>query len=67
MLGLCDQIGCDEIRVAGFVGDHENLARPEESIDADTTRYIDLNNPDVPATSGVNAGKNPQGIAITSL
>jgi len=33
--------------------------------DADTTRYIDLNDPANPATSGANAGKNPQGIAIT--
>ena len=31
-----------------------------------TTRYIDLNDPTVPATSGANAGKNPQGIAINS-
>jgi DNA-binding beta-propeller fold protein YncE len=29
-----------------------------------TTRYIDLNDPANPATSGVNAGKNPQGIVI---
>ncbi|MBI2929822.1 MAG: CHRD domain-containing protein [Verrucomicrobia bacterium] len=36
------------------------------TVDDDTTRYIDLNDPDNPATSGVNAGKNPQGIAITS-
>jgi YVTN family beta-propeller protein len=34
--------------------------------DANTTRYIDLNDPDNPATSGANAGKNPQGIAINS-
>jgi YVTN family beta-propeller protein len=33
--------------------------------DADTTRYIDLNDPANAATSGANAGKNPQGIAIT--
>jgi YVTN family beta-propeller protein len=32
---------------------------------ASTTRYIDLNDPANPATSGANAGKNPQGIAIT--
>jgi YVTN family beta-propeller protein len=31
-----------------------------------TTRYIDLNNPDQPATAGANAGKNPIGIAIRS-
>jgi YVTN family beta-propeller protein len=31
-----------------------------------TTRYIDLNDPDTAATSGANAGKNPQGIAINS-
>jgi len=29
-----------------------------------TTRYIDLNDPVNPATSGDNAGKNPQGIII---
>ncbi len=34
--------------------------------DSDTTRYIDLNEPTDPLTSGANAGKNPQGIAITS-
>ena len=33
---------------------------------ATTTRYIDLNDPDNPVTSGANAGKNPQGIAIKS-
>jgi YVTN family beta-propeller protein len=33
--------------------------------DADTTRYIDLNDPANPATAGSNAGKNPQGIAIS--
>jgi YVTN family beta-propeller protein len=32
--------------------------------DADTTRYIDLNDPDAPETSGINAGKNPIGIVI---
>jgi len=36
------------------------------TVDGNTTRYIDLNNPDNPATRGPNAGKNPQGIAITS-
>jgi YVTN family beta-propeller protein len=36
------------------------------TVDNDTTRYIDLNDPTNPATSGANAGKNPQGIAITS-
>ena len=34
--------------------------------DSNTTRYIDLNDPTLPATAGVNAGKNPQGIAINS-
>jgi YVTN family beta-propeller protein len=29
-----------------------------------TTRYIDLNDPNNPQTSGLNAGKNPLGIAI---
>ncbi|MBI1840845.1 MAG: beta-propeller fold lactonase family protein [Verrucomicrobia bacterium] len=33
--------------------------------DADTTRYIDLNDPFFPLTSGDKAGMNPQGIAIT--
>jgi YVTN family beta-propeller protein len=32
--------------------------------DADTTRYIDLNDPANPVTSGDAAGKNPQGIVI---
>jgi YVTN family beta-propeller protein len=31
---------------------------------ATTTRYIDLNDPADPSTSGVNAGKNPTGIVI---
>jgi YVTN family beta-propeller protein len=34
------------------------------SVDADTTRYIDLNDPVNPATSGDKAGKLPQGIVI---
>lgn len=34
------------------------------TVDADTTRYIDLDDPANAATSGDNAGKNPQGIAI---
>ncbi len=34
------------------------------TVDADTTRYIDLNDPDNAATSGFNAGKNPLGIVI---
>ncbi|MBV1880690.1 MAG: beta-propeller fold lactonase family protein [Pseudomonadales bacterium] len=34
--------------------------------DSDTTRYIDLNDPDNPLTSGNNAGKNPVGIAIAT-
>ena len=34
--------------------------------DANTTRYIDLNDPDNALTSGRNAGKNPQGIVIAS-
>jgi YVTN family beta-propeller protein len=36
------------------------------TVDSDTTRYIDLNDPTNSNTSGVNAGKNPQGIAINS-
>ena len=36
------------------------------TVDGDTTRYIDLNDPANPATRGNNAGKNPQGIAINS-
>lgn len=31
-----------------------------------TTRYIDLNDPDSPATSGANAGKNPIGLVINA-
>ena len=34
------------------------------TVDADTTRYVDLNNPAVAATRGSNAGKNPVGIVI---
>jgi YVTN family beta-propeller protein len=34
------------------------------TVDADTTRYIDLNDPLNPATAGGNAGKNPQGIVV---
>ena len=34
------------------------------TVDADTTRYIDLNDPANPATRGAKAGKNPQGIVI---
>ena len=34
------------------------------TVDADTTRYIDLNDPTNAATSGVKAGMNPQGIVI---
>src|SRR5207247_2456495 len=34
--------------------------------DSNTTRYIDLNEPTNPPTSGLNAGKNPQGIVINS-
>ncbi|HYV30065.1 MAG TPA: beta-propeller fold lactonase family protein, partial [Candidatus Binatia bacterium] len=36
------------------------------TVNDSTTGYIDLNDPTNPATSGANAGKNPQGIAITS-
>jgi YVTN family beta-propeller protein len=35
------------------------------TVDADTTRYIDLNDPQNPVTSGEFAGKNPRGIVIT--
>ena len=34
------------------------------TVDDDTTRYIDLNDPANPQTSGFNAGKNPVGIVI---
>ncbi len=34
--------------------------------DENTTRYIDLNDPANPATSGDNAGKNPQGIVTNN-
>lgn len=40
--------------------------RLEFTEDADTTRFIDLNDPADPRTSGDKAGKNPQGIAITA-
>jgi YVTN family beta-propeller protein len=35
------------------------------TVDADTTRYIDLRDPANPATAGANAGKNPQGLTIS--
>lgn len=35
------------------------------TVDDNTTRYIDLNDPDDPATSGAKAGKNPLGLVIT--
>src|SRR6185369_10426725 len=37
------------------------------TVDADTTRYVDLNDPNVAATRDANAGKNPQGLVINSL
>src|SRR5689334_5621323 len=37
VLGLCDQIGCDEIRAARLIRDYNDLAGPEESIDANPT------------------------------
>lgn len=40
--------------------------RLDFTVDGDTTRYIDLNDPNNPKTSGDSAGKNPQGIAITA-
>jgi YVTN family beta-propeller protein len=36
------------------------------TLDADTTRYIDLNDPVNAATAGDSAGKNPQGIVINA-
>ncbi len=36
------------------------------TVDSDTTRYIDLNDPEKASTRGGRAGKNPQGIVITS-
>ncbi|MBD0281199.1 MAG: hypothetical protein ICV69_03245 [Thermoleophilaceae bacterium] len=38
--------------------------RLDFTVDDDTTRYIDLNDPANPETSGDNAGKLPQGIVI---
>ena len=38
--------------------------RLEFTEDSDTTRYIDLNDPNDPMTSGANAGKNPLGIVV---
>lgn len=37
------------------------------TVDGNTTRYIDLNDPDNAATSGANAGKNPLGIVIRNI
>ncbi len=37
------------------------------TVDDNTTRYIDLNNPDNTNTSGANAGKNPLGMVIRNI
>ncbi|HWQ13398.1 MAG TPA: YncE family protein [Roseiflexaceae bacterium] len=37
------------------------------TVDTDTTRYIDLHDPNNAATSGANAAKNPLGIVIRSI
>ena len=37
------------------------------TVGVSTTRYIDLNDPADPATSGANAGKNPLGIVIRNI
>jgi YVTN family beta-propeller protein len=50
-----------DLLVKVSVGGNGKLAN---TVDADTTRYIDLNDPADPATSGENAGKQPQGIVI---
>jgi YVTN family beta-propeller protein len=42
----------------------DGAGKLSNTVDADTTRYIDLNDPVNAATAGDNAGKNPQGIAI---
>ena len=51
-------------RPAGEGQRRRRTASSRNTVDADTTRYIDLNDPANPATSGDNAGKNPQGIVI---
>jgi YVTN family beta-propeller protein len=52
--------GSDLLVKANVAGD----GKLNNTVDANTTRYIDLNDPNNPATSGDNAGKNPQGIVI---
>src|SRR5262245_15530571 len=42
----------------------DSQGRLSLTTDGNTTRYIDLNDPKNPVTSGANAGKNPQGIVI---
>lgn len=37
------------------------------TVDGDTTRYIDLNDPANGTTNGANAGKNPLGIVVNDL
>lgn len=37
------------------------------TVDDNTTRYIDLNDPDDPDSSGANAGKNPLGIVVRNI
>jgi YVTN family beta-propeller protein len=42
----------------------DSAGKLTNTVDVDTTRYIDLNNPAVSGTSGDRAGKLPQGIVI---
>lgn len=54
--------GSDLLVKANVAGD----GKLSNTVDADTTRYIDLNDPNNPATSGDKAGKNPQGIVVNA-
>jgi hypothetical protein len=42
VLGLRQQVGGDHRRIAGLVGDDENLARPGELVDADGAEHLSL-------------------------
>jgi YVTN family beta-propeller protein len=44
----------------------DGTGKLNNTVDADTTRYIDLNDPANPATAGANAGKNPLGIVVNN-
>ena len=59
MLGLAEEVGGDHLDVRGVVGDHQDLGRPGEEVDADAAEELALRLGDV----GV-AGHGPTSPAI---